>query len=555
MGRSPSAGRPKRANPWIALTVLNLGLFMTLLDVTIVNVAIPRMIDDIHASLDEAAWVSNAYVLAFAVLLVTAGRLGDIFGPRLLFLVGTAVFTVASLLCGVAGDPGTLIAFRAAQGVGAALLTPQPLAIVHGLFPPERRGSAFAVNGIVGGLATLAGPLAGGVLVTHLSWRWVFFVNVPVGVLSIAAAGRLVPDLRTGRRHRLDITGVVLASLGLLALTFGLTEGERYGWGTIGSFISIPLILATGVALLACFGWQQAQRQAGEPLMPFRLFRDRTFASMTGVGALLQLVFVGHLLPFTIYLQSVLGLSALQAGLVTAPAAAVNALLALFLGLVVDRHGTRGVLVGGLLAFACGIVLMTVAATVGQSPWAFVPAMIIIGAGFSATFSPMITAAMAVASPRDAGAASGMLNTGRQLGAVLGSALITALLQNRLAAGLRHQAVTRTAALPSDVRDRVIAGFSTAARSGLQVGSDQSGAPVPSGVPAAYAGSVHRLSADIYRHAYVGALRPTLLMCAALLVIATLCALTARADRGHADPNLPEDRTTTGRLPSLPHHE
>jgi len=216
-----------RASPWAALIVLTLGLFMALLDVTIVSVAIPQLVVAIHASLDQAAWVSTAYMLGLAVLLVTSGRLGDRFGPRAVFLAGAAVFTAGSAACGLAASPGALIAARAVQGIGAALLTPQPLTIVAGLFPAGRRGAAFAANGVAGGLATLAGPLIGGLLVTHLSWRWVFFVNVPVGALALVATVLVVPDVRTGQRHRLDLTGVLCA--GVLLITAVCAFAARPG--------------------------------------------------------------------------------------------------------------------------------------------------------------------------------------------------------------------------------------------------------------------------------------------------------------------------------------
>jgi MFS family permease len=184
--------------PWLALAVLALGLFMTLLDLTIVNIAIPSIVVDLWASLDQILWVLNAYSLFYAVLLITAGRLGDIFGPRNLFAVGIVVFTVASALSGLAHDPTQLILARAAQGLGAALLAPQGLPIMTTLFPPERRGGVFAIYGALAGLAVVAGPLVGGFIVTHFGWRWIFYVNVPVGVLTLVLAFVLVPDLRPG---------------------------------------------------------------------------------------------------------------------------------------------------------------------------------------------------------------------------------------------------------------------------------------------------------------------------------------------------------------------
>ena len=205
-----------RGNPWAVLVVVSLGFFMTLLDLTIVNIAIPNMILKLHATLDDVLWVLNAYALVLAVLVITAGRLGDLVGPRTMFVAGITVFTAASAACGFAPGPGWLIGFRAVQGLGAAMLMPQTLAIVTMVFPPERRGAAFGIWGAVAGLATIAGPTLGGLLVTAFDWRWIFFVNLPIGIAVFAVTFYVIPDLRPGRKHRLDILGVVLASLALL---------------------------------------------------------------------------------------------------------------------------------------------------------------------------------------------------------------------------------------------------------------------------------------------------------------------------------------------------
>src|SRR5262245_54126802 len=253
---------------------------MTLLDLTIVNIAIPDMINRLHASLDDVLWVLNAYALVLAVLVITAGRLGDLLGPRTMFVAGIAVFTAASAACGFAPNPAWLIAFRAVQGIGAAMLIPQTLALVTMTFPPERRGAAFGVWGAVAGLATIAGPTLGGLLVTAFDWRWLFFVNLPIGAAVLAVAFFIIPAGQPGRPHRFDILGVGLASLALLAICYGLVEGQRYDWGTVTSFISIPLILAVGVVLLGVFLWVQKTRQDREPLVPFVLFRSRNFSLM-----------------------------------------------------------------------------------------------------------------------------------------------------------------------------------------------------------------------------------------------------------------------------------
>jgi MFS family permease len=312
-----------RANPWVVLVVLCLGLFMALLDTTIVNVAVPSIIEGIDASFDEILWVLNAYVLVFAALLITSGRLGDIFGPKRLFLAGMALFTVASAFCGLAQDPTQLIIARALQGVGGALMSPQPMAIITSIFPPERRGAAFAIPGILGGLAVAAGPIVGGFLITNFGWPSIFYVNVPVGVVALTLATLVVPDIRPGRRHRLDMLGVLLATAGVLGITFGLIEGERYNWGGVFSFVSIPQIIGAGVLLMLVFLATQYLRQDREPLLPFELFKDRNYSLMTLVAAAMGFAMLGLFLPLTIYLQSVLGLSALQAGLTVLPQALV----------------------------------------------------------------------------------------------------------------------------------------------------------------------------------------------------------------------------------------
>src|SRR5713226_3654385 len=228
---------PNRAqrNPWLILLVLCFGFFMILLDTTIVNIAIPSIIDGLKASLDQILWVLNAYILVYAVLLITAGRLGDLFGQRSLFAIGLFVFTLASALCGFSQNAGELIAARILQGTGGALLTPQTLAIITSLFPPERRGAAFGIWGGVAGLATVAGPTVGGAIITYINWRWIFFINVPIGIAALVATFLIIPDLRPGRHHGWDIVGVILATAGLFGIVFGLIEGQRYNWGEIGS--------------------------------------------------------------------------------------------------------------------------------------------------------------------------------------------------------------------------------------------------------------------------------------------------------------------------------
>src|SRR3989441_10487469 len=263
-----------RTNPWLVLLVLTTGFFMIMLDTTIVNVAIPAMSTGLNTTLDQILWVLNAYVLVYAVLLITAGRLGDLYGERSLFAIGLFIFTVASALCGLSQDPAQLIAARILQGVGGALLTPQTLAILTSIFPPERRGAAFGIWGGVAGLATVAGPTLGGAIITYIDWRWIFYINVPIGIAALIATFAIIPDLRPGRHHGWDVMGIIVATAGLFSILFGLIEGERYNWGQIGPDPStIPEVIRAGHVLFVLFIiWQRYQPQ---PLVSLSLFADR----------------------------------------------------------------------------------------------------------------------------------------------------------------------------------------------------------------------------------------------------------------------------------------
>ncbi|MGW0669641.1 DHA2 family efflux MFS transporter permease subunit [Streptomyces sp. NPDC002746] len=426
-----------RGNPWAVLLTLSLGFFMTLLDLTAVNVAIPSMIDNLHASLDEVLWVINIYILVLAALLIMFGRLGDVRGPRTMFIGGVALFTAASVLCGLSQDPAQLIAARALQGLGAAALMPQTMTIIIGTFPAERRGVALGAWGAVAGVATIAGPTLGGLLVSTAGWRWIFFVNVPIGAAVLVMAVRLVPDIRPGHRRKLDVVGVVLAAVTLVCLTFALTEGQRYDWN-----VGVRALMGAAALLLVVFLIHQRTRQRNEPLLPFVLFRDRDYAVMSFVAATVQVGMLGLFLPVMIYLQSVLHYSALTAGLVMAPAMVVSAVLSPFSGRLADRIGGKYVLMTGLTLFAAGLAWLALITDAGRTGWEFQPALIMSGVGIGCVFGPMVTVAMYNVEPAMAGAASGVLNTIRQVGTVIGSAAVGAVLQNRLAAALRDGGVT-----------------------------------------------------------------------------------------------------------------
>jgi len=521
------------ANPWAVLLVVSLGFFMTLLDLTIVNIAIPDMIAKLHASLDDILWVLNAYALVLAVLVITAGRLGDLIGPRPMFTAGIAVFTAASAACGAAPSPGWLIGFRAVQGLGAAMLMPQTLTIITNTFPPERRGAAFGVWGAVAGVATIAGPTLGGLLVTAFDWRWIFYVNLPIGIIVLILTPIIIPKVVPGRRHRLDIPGVLLASAALLAICYGLVEGQKYNWGTITGFISIPLILGLGVLLLVAFLLVQRMTQGQEPLVPFALFRDRNYAVTNWVSGVLAIGMMGIFLPLTIYLQSVLGFSALKAGLALAPASLVSLFVAPVAGRLTDKIGGKYILMSGLVLFAIGIGWIGLIAKPDSNWPVFVAPLLVTGLGMGCIFAPLVTTAMRNVQPQLAGAASGVLNTVRQVGLVIGTAAVGALLQNRLVSAMTTQANARTGALPPGVRSRFVTQIHNSANNGIQVGAGQNGGSthqIP-GAPPALVAEIARIAHEIFTSAYVTAMRQTLIMPIILLAIGALSCLALKNGR------------------------
>lgn len=526
--------RLARSNPWLILLVLCAGFFMILLDTTIVNIAVPSIIDGLKASLDQILWVLNAYILVYAILLITAGRLGDVFGQRNLFVAGMVLFTIASALCGLSRDSNQLILWRVVQGLGGALLTPQTLALITSIFPPERRGAAFGVWGAVAGVAAVAGPTLGGFIVTNWSWPWIFYVNVPIGILAAIAAMLIIPDIRPGRRHSLDLFGVLLATLALLGMVFGLIEGQRYDWGTVAYGVTIVEIIAAGVVLLAAFFlWERFQ---AEPLVPLSLFRNRNFSLMNWIIAAMSFGMLGLFLPLTIYLQSVRGLSALNAGLTMVPMPLTSMVVAPIAGRLSDRLGGKYILMTGLVAFAAGMAGVTLSAGLTSTWVTFLPWLVVAGAGMGCIFAPASTVAMRNIEPRMAGAASGVFNTTRQIGGTIGSAVVGAVLQNQLSVALREQAHSRAGELPAElpaaVRQRIVDSFNNT--HALEVGRGQSGStapslPLPAGIPPPLAHQIQQQVAsyfhDVFVNAYLAAMRPSLLISVLVLLLAGVSCL------------------------------
>ncbi|MGV0849526.1 MFS transporter [Mycolicibacterium phlei] len=417
--------RSSASNPWHALWAMMVGFFMILVDATIVSVANPSLMDSLSASYDAVLWVTSAYLLAYAVPLLVSGRLGDRFGPRNLYLLGLTVFTVASLWCGLADTIGMLVAARVVQGVGAALLTPQTLSTITRVFPAENRGVAMSVWGATAGVATLVGPLAGGLLVDSLGWQWIFFVNVPIGVAGVLLAWRLVPELPTGR-PRFDVLGVLLSGVGMFLIVFALQEGQAHAWTHW-----VWGLMALGVGFMAAFlFWQAANPR--DPLIPLVIFRDRDF-SLSNLGvATIGFVVTGMMVPVMFYAQVVCGLSPTRAALLTAPMAIVTSVLAPYVGRVVDRSHPRPVIGFGFSVLAIAITWLAFEMTPTTPIWRIVLPLTVTGVGMAFIWSPLAATATRNLPPEFAGSGSGVYNTTRQVGAVLGSASMAAFMTWRV---------------------------------------------------------------------------------------------------------------------------
>ena len=347
-----SALRAGSRNPWNALWAMMIGFFMIMVDSTIVAIANPTIMADLRIGYDTVMWVTSAYLLGYAVVLLVAGRLGDRYGPKNLYLIGLVVFTVASVWCGLSGSAAMLITARVVQGVGAGVLTPQTLSTITRIFPAARRGVAVSLWGATAGVASLVGPLAGGALVDGLGWEWIFFVNVPVGVVGLALAVRLVPALPT-QSHRFDLVGVALSALGMFLVVFGLQQGQAAHWQPW-----IWAMIVAGVGFMTAFVYWQSVN-ADEPLIPLEIFGDRDFSLCNAGVAVISFAATGMMLPLTFYAQAVCGLSPTRSALLIAPMAVCNGVFAPFVGRMVDRYHPRPVLGFGFSVLAIALTWLS----------------------------------------------------------------------------------------------------------------------------------------------------------------------------------------------------
>jgi EmrB/QacA subfamily drug resistance transporter len=412
---------------WWTLGALCFALFMIMLDNTVVNVALPAIKADLGISTSELEWTVAAYALTFASLLLTGGKLGDLLGRRLIFTIGLTIFTLSSLACGLSSSAPELISARAVQGVGAALMMPATLSIISHTFHARERGMAIGIWAGVSALALAIGPLLGGIITEHISWNWIFYVNVPIGVLAVIAAIVVVPESKdTSNEQRLDLPGLLTSGIGLLALVYALIEGHQYGWTSariIGLFVLAAVAFAAFVLL------EMHQRL---PLLDLSLFRNGTFLGANIVAILVTLAMFGIFVFFPIYMQTIRGWSPIQAGAALLPWTVMIVVFAPIAGKLSDRVGSRWLMAGGMTVVSvCCLLLSTV--TLHSTFWHMLPAFLLGGLGMSFVMTPMSAAAMGAAPVAKAGVASGVLNTFRQVGVALGIAITGAIVANRAA--------------------------------------------------------------------------------------------------------------------------
>jgi EmrB/QacA subfamily drug resistance transporter len=409
-----------RSRPRLTLAVVSLALFMVVLDNLIVTVALPSIREDLGATLESLEWTINAYTLAFAVMLIPGAALGDRFGRRRVFLLGLGLFTAASAAAGLAPDTGSLIAARAIQGVGGAIVSPLTLTLLADAFPAERRGAALGIWSGISGMGVALGPLVGGAVVEGISWHWIFWINVPIGLALLPAAAAVLRESR-GAAPRMDLPGLGLVGTGLFALVFGLVRGQGEGWTS-------PLIvaaLALGAVLLAGFvAWEL---RAEAPMVPMRLFRRRTYAVTNAVSFFMYFGTFGAIFLLTQLVQEVMGFSPLQAGvrmLVWTGATTVTAPVA---GVLAERYGPRAFMAAGL-ALQAGALAWIAAVTGPATAFAsLVVPFAMAGVGMALVFAPSASALLSVVTPAQAGQASGTNNAIREVGGVFGVAVVSTI--------------------------------------------------------------------------------------------------------------------------------
>ena len=407
---------------WWTLAAVSFALFMIMLDNTVVNVALPAIQQDLDIGVAELEWTVTGYALSFAVLMLTGGKLADMYGRRRIFLAGLAVFTLSSLLCGLAGNAELLIGARVLQGVGAAFMLPATLSIITATFAPSERGAALGIWAGVSAMALAIGPLLGGLITEHIGWNWIFYVNVPVGLVGLVAGRLIIRESKdTSHEQRLDLPGLLTSGISLFALVYALIEANSAGWTS-------PLILGLfALAAVAGVAFVLLELHQRLPMFDMALFRNPTFAGSNTVALLVSLAMFGVFFFISLFMQNVLGYSAVEAGAAFLPMTILIILFAPAAGKASDRLGSRWLMTGGMTLVGCALLIFAQLQP-DSSYLTLLPGMVLGGIGMAITMTPMTAAALSSVPVDKSGVGSGMLNTFRQVGGALGIALMGAIL-------------------------------------------------------------------------------------------------------------------------------
>ena len=403
---------------WWTLAAVSVGLFMIMLDNTVVNVALPSIRSSLGMSIEGLEWVVAGYALTFAAFMLVGGKLADFLGRRLIFMVGLAVFTGASLACGLAPNGGFLIGARVVQGLGGALMNPATLSIITATFAPRERGRAIGIWAGVSAMALAIGPLVGGLLTEHVNWNWIFFINVPIGILGLFATPIFIAESRDeSAQQRLDIPGLAASAIGLFSLTYGFIEASNYGW------TSPRIIGAFAIAAVALVTFALLELHQRAPMLDLSLFRNRTFSGANAAMLFVGLAMFGTFFFVSLYMQNVLGYSPVEAGASFLPMTILIILIAPRAGALTDRVGSRW-LVGGGMTLLAGMLFYYTTLGASESFWALLPGLLLGGVGMGMTMTPVTAAAMSAVPVDKAGVGSAVLNSARQVGGSLGIAVM-----------------------------------------------------------------------------------------------------------------------------------
>jgi EmrB/QacA subfamily drug resistance transporter len=518
MSQPVAAVQATNKRKWGVLAVLSFPLFIIMLDVTIVNIALPHIMSAFKAGLASIEWVFNVYVLFFAALLLPLGKLGDLFGRRKLFLIGLGLFTLASLGCALAPSYSVLLVFRGIQAIGGAAMTPATLSILNVEFDKSQRGLALGIWGAVAGAANALGPIIGGSLVDAISWRYIFVINIPVGIIAFIAALMVIRDSTdtTADRH-IDIPGVVFVSLALVCLTYALVEGQKEGWTSA----IILTLFAVSLASFVVFVFIELRKTS--PLAQLRLFGNRVFASGNFILMVITFGMIGIIYLSVLFLQIILEFSALKTGLTLLPLPLAIIITAPIAGRLTDKIGGRWLLFGGTIIAAVGILLMSNLSVATNWPDLILP-LAVCGAGMGFVMAPVATIIMANTPVQQSGMGAGILSTVRMIGSVLGLSVLGAVLQNQLVNNVSN-ALAKFPQIPAAMRDQITAGIQSG---GLGAG----GVSVPGTVPAAMQAQL----VTLFNDQFALSLNTTMKVGIIIIILGTVASLFVSSRRGTKIP-------------------